>query len=560
MSSAPGKRAPVTTAVVLFAAGAAAILAVVLVLILSSVASYRARTQFAQAISRIDDSMRVADYRSAAILLDEALDIVADSHAALRLYKREVQVRNAAPALAGPTRIHQLQTRYPDSHELLALRVAALLQERRFGEAWELSQGLPLPDWAGLRAEAAFRAGKALDPTPEGQAGISIVLKPADYGSVPALTRAWDASGDRRYLMNAASILALTANLQAALDVLGSGRAPGVVVSQREALMEFLLVYDLRGAGAAFAAARGDELGESAAGTRLLADLLLMSGDAAGALLQLEFLRGKEAATEQDVLNEAWLLGHLGRTGPRAEVLEYGLESFPESSSMKLAYYSVLLELTDRENAARLLRRWADEHPDDELLQTAWVVRDLSAKSLSEVYPALWSLENRFSESDTVRRLIAWSAWRLGNYSDLELILAKTDASTDVWTNLYRGLEALRLGDVGTSIRLGSRISPNTANLAYLAAGLRAALVQPGDPAGALLLRRTFERAAENRMLSGQMREYYLYLAAWRALLFGEAEGATRWYSELHEEFPQSIHLSQLRFWLQEFRRIHGFN
>lgn len=335
----------------------------------------------------------------------------------------------------------------PGSHELRAVAAYAALRTNRLDGARGFLEGLPGDRFATLMAEAAVRDGGV-----GAQTGLPPHIQPLltlhRHADAKEFLNAADETGDPRFALDAALVLAGTGRLVQAYDVARNRLDEG------EARMLLLwLSYDagVYEAARSHAEAVLQEQGDRGDILLVYADLLRELGEAnAAAEVWKRVVEAFPRYSWKPYTGLARLEAREGRRESALRWIETGRDHFPDVEELAVDQAWLLFDENRRQEAQALLETYAGNHADAELAQGALLELFPSHPTPERYRSALWQAFNRYPGN---RRIAASLIWYLYGYSDVQGIRtvitrhAEHGAETDR-LEFYRGALAVLSGQL----------------------------------------------------------------------------------------------------------------
>lgn len=198
---------------------------VIITLVISQLAGMRANISFTRTLQRADVLMDERRYEEAGTLYRSILQYANSPRDFLVLASRGRQLLklNGEEDYALYSDAVSAGFRgYPGNEDLRALQVGAYLEEAQFVRAADVADGLGASRYDALKVEAILRAGRSLEDSSISRIlpGMTLPLSPQAMADPEAMLQAGLLTGDIRYFVNGAVMLAALGRIDEAYNIL----------------------------------------------------------------------------------------------------------------------------------------------------------------------------------------------------------------------------------------------------------------------------------------------------------------------------------------------------
>jgi hypothetical protein len=471
----------------------------------------------------------------------------------LRIIRRAYELLD----LAGDTETLDRVTRvglerFPGNQDIRGLRINFLLEMEQVLLASDLSHSLQAEQWLPYAIEAHLKARVPLEPrlATLSLPGIALPIPPEEYWDPNQFLQAWALTRDLRYLINASLLLSATGELSQAFNLLSPHRSR--FTSQGNLLLYNLLMFDLFGfdqAVSQFSALsafieRDPEL------YRYLAEMYLDQGNLSISSRALIPLIQDQRAQEKDFLNASRYVRSTGDWDQAQNILFQGLERFPRSIELQRAHIGILLNQGKDHEARTFAQGYSNPNPSHPEYQLWNLLLESRVRGYSELVPQLWELVKVYPDYEPAQTILVWILAITGDRLGLQEMIQTLSPHDSPWVLAYQGLVMLMEGNSQGALQLQSQIPLRKSFSIYGSLGARLGLVTPLSSDAQRSFDLAFDRGLTYVEMPRDVREYLFSLAVWNQILSGNWDQAQRYFVMLSTEFPRSVQISRLNWWM----------
>ena len=399
--------------------------------------------EFNENIKKVDRMINGEGYSSAATSLKKASSYAKTSLSWLSVIKRAYILSEETQDLAYFQKYtEQAFDIYPGNEDIRAFHVYSLLQNKQFELASELALSIKSSYYNNLKVEAALSAEFSSDTIAD---PFSYILNLLSSAEDPALfQKIGDITGNKKLIYDAAILYMKYGEVKKAYklayNITGdwvNDEAIGMIAldsgEYNQALTRFLNhnQMDIQNHN------------EKWAIQLIIADLQQLLGymNDAGAYYERS-LQINSSGSWNQYANYSRLLKENGRFRQSMDLLQEGIEVFPENEKELIIAMVVNQFDKNRSTTERYLKSFLDENPDDPEANLLYIDH-FPIQTTPEKYGArIWELYNKNPSNRKIAEFLLWYLLGVGDLEGTTLVLDRFDRDSDrsYWTVFYRAL------------------------------------------------------------------------------------------------------------------------
>ncbi|MBI9097809.1 MAG: hypothetical protein JEY91_05005 [Spirochaetaceae bacterium] len=331
---------------------------------------------------------------------------------------------------------------YPGNEDIRAFQVYSLLQQGLFEEASDLSKSISSSYYDNLKVEAALSAEFSSDTIADPFSHILNLLTEADDPAI--FQKIGDITGNEKLLFDAAVLYMKYGEVKKAYNTVRNisgawvnDEAIGMIAidagEYNQALTRFLNHNQL------------DLLNhnEKWAIQLILADLFQLSGNfEESSSFYNRSLMINSAGSWNQYANYSRLLKESGRYRQSMDMLQKGIEIFPENKKELIISMVNNQFEKNRSTTERYLKSFLDNNPDDPEANLLYI-EHFPIPTTPEKYGArIWELYNKNPSNRKIAEFLLWYLLGVGDLEGTTLVLDRfdRDSGRSYWTVFYRAL------------------------------------------------------------------------------------------------------------------------
>lgn len=399
--------------------------------------------EFKQYMTTVDRMIKGEGYSSAAVNLKKASSYAGTSINWLSVIKRAYILSDKTQDLSHFEKYtYKAFDTYPGNEDIRAFYVYSLIRQEHFEEASQLALSINSPYYDNIKVEAALTAEFATEQIAD---PFSYILKLLSESQDPAIfQKVGKITGNEKFLFDAAVLHMKYGEVKDAYNLAYNITGPwvndeaiGMIAIDRgeynQALTRFLNhnQQDI------------NNHNEKWEVQLIIADLLQLSDTMQEAIFYYDrSLEIHSDGTWHQYANFSKLLKETGRYRQSMDMLQDGIQAFPENE--KELIISMVNNQFDknRSTTERYLKTFLEKNPDDPEANLLFI-DNFPIQTTPEKYSArIWELYNKNPSNRKIAEFLLWYLLGVGDLEGTTLVLDRfdRDSGRSYWTVFYRAL------------------------------------------------------------------------------------------------------------------------